>query len=66
VCGNGLGASFAFKEGFGLCLYLSLSLPHLYRVNSVLLAYLVDCLDTTYRFKTYFGLELWQMCSALF
>lgn len=66
MCGNRLGASFAFKEGFGLCLYLSLPLPHLHRMNPVLLPYLVDCLYPTYRFKTYFGLELWQMCITLF
>jgi hypothetical protein len=49
----GWGASLPFKEGFGLCLYLPLPLPLLYRVSPVQVAYLVGCLDPTYRFKAY-------------
>jgi hypothetical protein len=65
VGGNGLGAAFVFKQRLGLGLYLALALAYLYRMDSEPLRYLVDRLYSSHRLKTYFGLELRQMCVVL-
>lgn len=62
---NGLGAAFAFKQRLCLRLNLALPLAHLDWVDAELLRDLIDCLDSSHRFKTYLGLELRQVCVAL-
>ena len=63
--GDGLGATFAFKQSLGLGLDLALPLADLHRMDSELLGNLVDCLHPAHRLKTHLGLELRQVRVAL-
>ena len=63
--GNGLGAAFAFKQRLSLRLNLALPLARLGWVHAELLRDLIDCLDSSHRFKTYLGFKFRRVCVAL-
>ena len=58
---NRFGATFAFNPRLGLGLVFYLPLANLYRMDSELLGYSVDCRHPAHRFKSYFGLERRQV-----
>ena len=59
--GNRFGTSAALKQCFCLILNLFLLMPDCHRVDTILLANLVDRLDSTYYLQTYLCLKLGSM-----